>query len=163
MKFKEKIDKILKVNTLGINSVSALEDYVGASRSAINEFYNKNRDPGRKTLKKILALPKLNLTWWETGEGDVFCNVSEEKPTHAQNEPAITSKDDMNKGFTGTNIAEINLNTALQILSGVREDAARYLSDAERYRAEVIALRKENDELKKQLLKRSAASNNIKE
>lgn len=72
MGFKEKIDKILKHNTLGINSVSGLEDFIEAGRGAVNEFYNDDREPGRKTLKKIKSLPGLNLDWYETGKGDIF-------------------------------------------------------------------------------------------
>jgi hypothetical protein len=72
MTFKEKIDKILEINNLKIESVSALEDFVGAGRSAINDFYNENREPGRKTLKKIKSLPGLNLEWYDTGKGPVF-------------------------------------------------------------------------------------------
>ena len=72
MTFKAKIDSILNANTLGIMSVSGLEDFLKAGRGAINEFYNKDKEPGRKTLKRILALPGLNMTWWETGKGDVF-------------------------------------------------------------------------------------------
>jgi hypothetical protein len=72
MGFKEKIDKILKHNTLGINSVSGLEDFIDAGRGAVNEFYNDNREPGRKTLKKIKSLPGLNENWYEIGIGEVF-------------------------------------------------------------------------------------------
>lgn len=72
MTFKEKIDKILEVNKLKIESVSGLEDFVKSSRSAINDFYNLNREPGRKTLKKIKSLPGLNLEWYDTGKGPVF-------------------------------------------------------------------------------------------
>lgn len=72
MSFKEKIDKILEVNQLGINSVSAFEDKIGAGRGAVNEFYNEDREPGRKTLKKIMTFPGLNPTWYNTGEGPIF-------------------------------------------------------------------------------------------
>lgn len=76
MTFKEKIDKILSTNTLGINSVSALEDFVKAGRGAINDFYKDNREPGRKTLKKIKSLPGLNTEWYDTGKGEVFTGKS---------------------------------------------------------------------------------------
>lgn len=72
MDFKEKIDKILLGNDVGVNSVSALEDFVKTGRGAILDFYNKNRNPGPKTIKKIKGFPRLNLTWWEMGKGDVF-------------------------------------------------------------------------------------------
>jgi hypothetical protein len=72
MTFKEKIDKILEFNKLEINSVSGLEDFLKASRSSINDFYNSNQEPGRKTLKRIKSLPALNWEWYETGKGDVF-------------------------------------------------------------------------------------------
>lgn len=72
MTFKEKIDSILKYNSLEINSVSALEDAVTAGRGAINDFYKDNREPGRKTLKKIKSLKGLNTDWYDTGIGLPF-------------------------------------------------------------------------------------------
>lgn len=77
MKFKEKIDKILLVNKLGINSISALEDEVGAGRGAINGFYNDNKEPGRKTLKRIMTLKNLNPNWYNDGKGHVFLSESD--------------------------------------------------------------------------------------
>lgn len=74
MDFKEKIDNILSFNQIGVNSVSALEDKVGAGRGAINEFYNDNREPGRKTLKKIMTFPGLSVEWYNTGKGPMFIN-----------------------------------------------------------------------------------------
>lgn len=94
MTFKEKIDKILRYNELKINSVSALEDYLKAGRGSINDFYKENREPGRKTLKRILSLPGLNKTWWETGTGEVFCKSFEEKPTHEHKTTALMEKSD---------------------------------------------------------------------
>jgi transcriptional regulator with XRE-family HTH domain len=72
MTFNEKIDKILKDNKLGVNSVSALEDKLGVSRGSINGFYKEGRSPGLKILKKIKEFPGLNLEWWETEKGDPF-------------------------------------------------------------------------------------------
>lgn len=72
MTFREKIDKIVKLNKLGIDSPSALEVRVGASVGAITKYYRKNEEPGAGTIKKILQLPGLNRTWWETGIGEVF-------------------------------------------------------------------------------------------
>jgi hypothetical protein len=86
MGFKEKIDKILKHNQLGINSVSGLEDFVTAGRGAINDFYNEDREPGRKTLKKIKSLPGLNEDWYENGTGSVFL-------TSVPDEPPLNKKD----------------------------------------------------------------------
>jgi AAA15 family ATPase/GTPase len=72
MTFKEKIDKILETNTLGINSVTGLEDFLTAGRGAINDFYKVNKEPGRKTLKRIKGFPNLNVAWYETGKGDIY-------------------------------------------------------------------------------------------
>lgn len=100
MTFKEKIDKILSVNTLGINSVTALEDEVGASRSSINEFYKQNKNPGRLTEKRIKSFKDLNHVWWETGKGDVFINSAtvkdnpETNSTNNGNNVADDSNDD---------------------------------------------------------------------
>lgn len=72
MTFKEKIDRILEANELGINSISAFEDKIEAGRGAINDFYKENREPGRITLKRIKSFPDLNWEWWETGKGEIF-------------------------------------------------------------------------------------------
>ena len=77
MPFKEKIDKILAFNELGINSVSGLEDYVKVGRGVILDAYRQDKEPGPKTVKKIKGLPRLNKEWYENGDGDVF----EKKPT----------------------------------------------------------------------------------
>lgn len=84
MTFKEKIDKILETNKLGINSVSAFEDEIKAGRGAVNDFYKEDRDPGRITLKKIKTFPGLNPVWWDTGKGDIYLsnNTHEPKPDH---------------------------------------------------------------------------------
>lgn len=91
MTFKEKIDKILTYNKLGINSVSALEDKIEAGRGAINEFYNENREPGRKTLKKIKSFPGLNENWYDTGKGEIFIekstSVEKQKTSQENREP----------------------------------------------------------------------------
>lgn len=70
MDFKTKIDNLLSSNSLGVNSVSALEDYLNCGRGSINNFYKKNRMPGMITVKKILTFPRLNVTWWDTGQGE---------------------------------------------------------------------------------------------
>jgi hypothetical protein len=85
MTFKEKIDKILEIKEFKINSVTALEDKVGSGRGAINDFYNRDEQPGRKTLKRILSLRGLNLEWWKTEKGPVFIAGSEENHTSVQN------------------------------------------------------------------------------
>lgn len=73
MSFREKIDNILKNNKLHINSVYALEAYVGASPGAISKPLNKGEEPGLGTIKKIReGLPGLNQDWWDTGKGDIF-------------------------------------------------------------------------------------------
>lgn len=72
MSFKDKIDKILSFNKLNINSVSALEDYLKCGRGAINDYYKKDREPGGKTLRKILSLSDLNVSWWHGGYGEPF-------------------------------------------------------------------------------------------
>jgi len=84
MSFKDKIDKILEVNTLGINSVSALEDKIEAGRGAVNEFYKEDREPGRKTLKKIMSLPGLNIDWYTKGIGPVFTINSLQNSTYVE-------------------------------------------------------------------------------
>lgn len=69
MTFKEKISKIVRFNKLGIDSPSGLESYIKAGVGTITKPIKNNEEPGEGTIKKILALPGLNKTWWETGEG----------------------------------------------------------------------------------------------
>jgi len=77
MSFKRKIDKILEVNDLNINSISALEDAIGASRSSLNEFYKSDEEPGRKTLNRLKNLKGLNWDWYTTGIGEPFLKDGE--------------------------------------------------------------------------------------
>jgi transcriptional regulator with XRE-family HTH domain len=72
MTFREKIDKILKTNTLQINSVYGLEVYIGASPGAINKYYKKNKEPGAGTIKKILDGVGIDPDWWERSSGDIY-------------------------------------------------------------------------------------------
>jgi hypothetical protein len=89
MTFKEKIDKILRDNKLGINSPTGLEEKVGASVGAINKYYKKNQEPGEGTIKKILDFPGLNKEWWDTGQGPVFLTEPAENPTDDASEATI--------------------------------------------------------------------------
>lgn len=94
MSFKEKIDKILEANKLGINSISAFEDKIEAGRGAINDFYKENREPGRITLKRIKTFPGLSWEWWETGKGDVFITNSTGVEKAGDNKPnGLTKKE----------------------------------------------------------------------
>lgn len=73
MTFQEKIDKLLKVNKLGINTVYGLEAQIGAAPGAISKPLKKGDEPGPGTIKKIRdGVPGLNPDWWETGKGEVF-------------------------------------------------------------------------------------------
>lgn len=73
MTFREKIETILKVNKLGVNTVYGLEAFVKASPGAISKPLNKGEEPGPGTIKKIReGLPGLNLDWWDSGKGEVF-------------------------------------------------------------------------------------------
>jgi len=53
MSFKKKIDNILNTNTLGIDSIYALEKAIGASVGSINKHYKKDKYPGLGIIKKI--------------------------------------------------------------------------------------------------------------
>ena len=64
MSFKEKIDKLLAVNEMGINSVYALEKYVGASTGSISKYYSENKEPGLGTIKKIKKIFDLTDNQW---------------------------------------------------------------------------------------------------
>jgi hypothetical protein len=76
MSFREKIDKILRVNTLKINSVNGLEKFIEASNGSISKYYQLDEEPGGNTIKKILSLPGLNQEWWDSGKGEVFVENS---------------------------------------------------------------------------------------
>lgn len=68
MTFQEKIDKILDTNELGIDSINGLEKEIGASTGAINKYYNRNRQPGKATIKKIKKKFNIDDISWKTGE-----------------------------------------------------------------------------------------------
>lgn len=72
MLFKEKIDNILKFNTLKINTVYGLEKHIGASVGSIRKYYDQNTEPGLRTIKKIWENINVNEAWWETGKGEIF-------------------------------------------------------------------------------------------
>lgn len=55
MSFKQKIDTLLSVNQLGVNTVSALEQKIGASTGAVLKYYKKDEEPGVGMIKKIKA------------------------------------------------------------------------------------------------------------
>lgn len=74
MSFKEKIDKILETNKLGVNSVNGLEQFLKVSMGSISKPYKNNRAPGPMISKKILEELGINKRWWDSGEGDVFQN-----------------------------------------------------------------------------------------
>lgn len=78
MNFVEKIDKLLKSNTLGISSPSALEDYIKAGRGSITTPYRNKDSPGLRTQKKIIEKLRINPEWWETGKGEIYQNVKVE-------------------------------------------------------------------------------------
>lgn len=86
MTFKEKINKILKTNKLGINSVYGLETYIGAAPGAINKYYKKDGEPGQGTIKKILDGLSINPDWWELGNGSIYL----EKPTSVPKSERVT-------------------------------------------------------------------------
>lgn len=72
MTFKEKIDKILSINKLKIDSPSGLEQFLGVGVGSILKNYRNNQMPGRKVEKIIKEKLGINSKWWETGEGDIF-------------------------------------------------------------------------------------------
>jgi hypothetical protein len=67
MSFQEKIDKLLEINTLEVNSVNGLEKFVGASTGAIRKYYDKNEEPGNATIKKIKKAFGISDADWKTG------------------------------------------------------------------------------------------------
>lgn len=82
MTFAEKISKILDANTLQIHSVSQLEDYIKAGRSAIGAHVAKNAKPnsapGRATQKRIIEKLRINPDWWNTGKGEIYLQSAKE-------------------------------------------------------------------------------------
>lgn len=146
MTFKEKIDKILRVNKLNINSPSGLEQAVKASVGAINKYYAKDEEPGEGTIKKILDLPGLNKEWWETGEGEVFITPVK-KPSD--------NKEKMNPEEVYRNLVESN--TEYRLIPKIILDQYEIIPKRElEERAEIVrvALAAKNDviaELKKEI------------
>lgn len=72
MTFKEKIDKILGTNKLGVNSVHGLEKALKLGVGAINKKYQEGGEPGNEVIKKIKDGLRINNEWWNTGEGQIF-------------------------------------------------------------------------------------------
>lgn len=68
MNFKEKIDTLLKINTLGISSVFAMEKYIGTGTGTINGPYQSGSAPGLATQKKIYNTFGLTMEQWEAGD-----------------------------------------------------------------------------------------------
>lgn len=76
MNFCEKIDKVLKTNTLGISSIGSLESEIGVSNGTIQKPYNKKRHPGLRTVKKIIELLRINQDWWDSGKGEIYTTAT---------------------------------------------------------------------------------------
>lgn len=72
MTFSEKISKILNNNTLGINSPSGLEEFIGASTGAITKPLAKGIAAGPMIQKKIKEKLRINPDWWDTGKGEIY-------------------------------------------------------------------------------------------
>jgi hypothetical protein len=64
MSFKAKIDNILNSNKLGVNSVYALEKIIKASTGSVNKYYQKDKEPGVGTIKKIKKTFNLSDAEW---------------------------------------------------------------------------------------------------
>jgi len=91
MTFKEKIDKLLKVNDLKINTIYGLEKYVGASVGSIRKYYELDQEAGLRTIKKIWDKLSINEEWWSTGKGVIFKTkeeISDKKHTSVR-EPSL--------------------------------------------------------------------------
>ena len=74
MKFSDKLSKILKANTLGIDTPSGLEEFIGASTGSITKPLKLESAPGPKIQKKIVEKLRINQDWWDTGKGEMFEN-----------------------------------------------------------------------------------------
>lgn len=72
MTFKEKINKILSTNTLGIDSITELEQKIGAGSGSVLKYYNQNKAPGGKTVRKITEGLGINRDWWANGIGEIY-------------------------------------------------------------------------------------------
>lgn len=72
MTFKEKIDKILSTNTLQIDSVTELEQKIGAGSGSVLKYYKQNQSPGGKTVRKITEVLGISRHWWANGIGEIY-------------------------------------------------------------------------------------------
>ena len=72
MNFSEKIDIILKVNTLGLNTIEDIEAFCDIGAKTLRKAYNENRAPTNRILVKMVKGLGLNEKWWDTAEGEVF-------------------------------------------------------------------------------------------
>lgn len=97
MKFSDKVSKILKFNTLGINSPSGLEEFIGAGKGAITTPLKEDESPGLKTQKKIVEKLRINQQWWDIGEGEIFEGKIMENSSASLHEILLESIKGINK------------------------------------------------------------------
>jgi hypothetical protein len=72
MTFKEKIDNILTTNTLGINTISGLEQKLGVGVGTILKSYKKSSNPGLGTVKRIIDGLGIHPEWWHKAKGPIY-------------------------------------------------------------------------------------------
>lgn len=72
MSFREKIDKILKHNTLDLHVIEDLEAFCDLGAKTIRKNYNLNKEPSPRILVKMKKAIAVNDTWWDTGKGEIF-------------------------------------------------------------------------------------------
>lgn len=99
MTFCEKISKILTYNTLGVSSPSGLEEHLHIGRRSISGHCSKKQQkidpesaPGLKTQKIIVEKLRINQTWWDSGEGDMFLEEPTNKKSNLKDVDIIESE-----------------------------------------------------------------------
>lgn len=75
MTLKQKIDKILADNDLGINSATELEDFIGAGQGSITTPIRESKSLGPKITRLLHEKVGVNKKFVQTGELPVFVGV----------------------------------------------------------------------------------------
>jgi transcriptional regulator with XRE-family HTH domain len=152
MTFSEKIDKILKANTLNLNTIEALEQYCGIGSKTLRKNVNEDSEPTQRILVKLFDGLGINREWWGSGKGEIFI----ENPT-----PAIKSSDnketrymDFNEGHPDYYMVPKTMvqgEYRLELLSEIESKKSLLQKTLDTQDALIIELRREIAELRSKL------------
>lgn len=77
LSFTEKIKAILDNNAFNVNSPNGIEKFLKLGNGTIKNACKKNREPSIMVMKKLLNGLNINPAWWQTCEGSMFIERSD--------------------------------------------------------------------------------------